>query len=442
MKKILANESGVALLMVSTAIVILSMIMINFTYDSNINKLQAYNIEDKAKAKLMAESGLKFAMIRLRLYKEAFNYLEKNSSAKDMAGQEIINAIWNFPFVYPIPVSDKMNQIQQQALQEFMESSLLEGAMQLTIQNISNRMNLNMLRISKIELAKGKGQQTEEDEDDKNTYSVRAQLYKTLQHAIQKKSESDEEFANLYMGIDINNLLNILIAYLSDPETSQPMQNEFMDIDSEAKHAPMASFSEMYSLPLWTDDLVELIERDFTIHGGLMIDLNNVTGQTLRLLIPELMEEDILDFFKYKNDPNNNVFFNTVDQFKKYWVDQANAISSDDFDEIFKKFEAQGIKFGPAPTIFKVISDGSMGRANYKLSAYVVIPAQPQPETKTPTADDLDGDGIPNDEDDDIDGDGIKNDQDETPETPNTTSPKKEQKTQLLEPRIVEIFIN
>ena len=102
MKKILNNESGVALLMVTTAIVILTMIMMTFTYDSKIHKLQSFNIEDKAKAKLTSEAGLQFAMVRLRLYKEAFNFVQTNQSAKDIATQEVINSIWNFPFVYPI----------------------------------------------------------------------------------------------------------------------------------------------------------------------------------------------------------------------------------------------------------------------------------------------------------------------------------------------------
>lgn len=438
MKKILGNESGIALLMVSTSIVILSVIMINFTYDSKINKIQAYNIEDKANAKMTAEAGLKFAMIRLRLYKEAFNFLQKNESAKGMANQEVINAIWNFPFIYPIPISDNMNAVQKESLKDFMESSLLEGNLQLTIQNISNRINLNMLRVSLINRSEeGDGAQNGAETAKDPAFSVESQLYKAVDFALRKKSENDPAFANRYMGIDVQRLVDILIAYLSDKDASGKMvDNEFIDAGNSPKHAPMGSFSEIYSLPLWTDDLVALIERDFTIHGGLMIDLNKLTAQTLRLLIPDLMEEDIKEFFNYKNDPANPVFFNTVEQFKNYWVNIANAITVGDFDKIFAKFAAQGLRFGPSPTIFEVISEGRKGRASYKLTAYVVIPAKPQPKPKKQDPNDFDGDGIPNDED-------------ESPGEPVTNtgdgqggSQQKEQKTQLLEPRIVEIFVN
>ncbi|MBC74456.1 MAG: hypothetical protein CME64_00415 [Halobacteriovoraceae bacterium] len=443
MKKILGNESGVALLMVTTAIVILTMIMMTFTYDSKIHKLQSFNIEDKAKAKLTAEAGLRFAMVRLRLYKESFNFVQDNQSAKDMATQEVINSIWNFPFVYPIPVTDQMNQIQKNSLNDFMESSLLEGNLQLTIENISNRINLNLIRLSLIAQS-DQTEQGDQDSEEDAAFSVDQQLFKTLTLAMENKFENDEDFANRYMGVDVQRYVDVLTTYLSDPDTGAPTtQNLFQEIPMEPKKAPMGSFSEMYSLPVWDDEIVELIQRDFTVHGGLMVDLNKVTDKTLRLLLPDLMDEDIEDFFEYKNDPDNPVYFNSLEDFKKYWVEKANVIGDEDFTKIFEKFEAQGIKFGASPTIFKVISEGMMGRASFKLTAYVTLPAKPQPKP----IQDKDKDGVPDSED---------------PEPENPDVPKKggaqsggdgsqggqggdstqEQKTQLLEPRIVEIFVN
>ena len=107
------------------------------------------------------------------------------------------------------------------------------------------------------------------------------------------------------------------------------------------------------------------------------------------------------------------------------------------FDEHLKKFSDQGIKFGPAPSVFQIISVGEVNRSTYTLTAYVVLPAVPE-KRKLPETDE-DGEIIPpakpstgtdEDEDEDEDGEGSG----ETDES--------KQKTQLLEPRIVEIFIN
>ena len=76
------NQQGVAIMLVLTSIVILMAIMGEFTFETNINKIKAYNIQEKVQAKLNAEAALRFAMARLKLYKEAFNYIENNESVK------------------------------------------------------------------------------------------------------------------------------------------------------------------------------------------------------------------------------------------------------------------------------------------------------------------------------------------------------------------------
>src|SRR5690606_1145763 len=95
LKLILKNESGGAVMMVNTSIVILTALMTEFSFESNIKKLKAYNIQDRAQARLNAEAGLNFAMTRLKLYKVAYNILQTNESAKSMIKQELLNFIWN-----------------------------------------------------------------------------------------------------------------------------------------------------------------------------------------------------------------------------------------------------------------------------------------------------------------------------------------------------------
>lgn len=451
MKAILKNERGVALLMVTTAIVLLSVIMITFSYDSNINKLRSYNIEDRTQAKLVAESGLKFAMVRLRLYKEAYNFLENNKSAKDIANQQVINSLWNFPFAYPIPSSANMNQIQKEVIKDFQESAILDGNMQLTIQNISNRLNFNMLRLNLFTINDPKYEPPTEEELE---YSAESQLVKSLTNAIQNKSEKDENFSNEYFGTDTQTMANIVKYNVSDQEALQGdvgAQGEFDAIELNPKFAPMSSFSEIYTLPKWNDDLVELIKNEFTPYGSLMIDLNKLTDKTIRLLIPNLEEQDILDFFEYKNNADNPVYFNNVDDFKNYWVNRANIISRDEIDEIFAKFDAQGLKFGPSPSLFKVISVGQKGRATYTLTAIVSIPAQPKakPKENTNATNGTDGtDGT--DGADGTDGSDGSDGSDGTDGTDgtngsngtNSTTGEADKKTLLLNPRILEVIVN
>lgn len=449
---ILKNENGVAMLMVITAIVLLTTIMMSFSFDTNVNKLKSYNIEDKGQSRLTAEAGVKFAMARLRLYKEAFNYVEKNPSVKDFAKPELLNSIWNFPFIYPIPQASSMNQIQKDAIKKFGDNTFLAGEMKLLITNISNRINLNMLRVALMETENQNGGNNEggnnENNEEDDDYAIEAQLVKSLKYSIEKKSETDDYFAGLYMGVEPIELVNILMVNSSDPESLDDdggAAGMFDEIESKPKLAPLTSWSEVYSLPGWDDDLVELIKNEFTIHGAIMIDLNKMTEKLLRLIIPDINDEEVKEFFEYRDDPDSPKYFNTTDDFKNYVVNVGNIMNKEDFDERIKKFETKGLKFGPSPSLFKIISTGSKGRATYTITAYVVIPAKPyKPKTFPKTEEDKNADGIPDANkvdptEEDVDGDGIPNNEDPVDNRP---ADQAKQKTQLLEPRIVEIFVS
>lgn len=446
-KLIFSNQRGsVGILLVLSAVAIVSPFVLNFKYDTEINQIRVYNMENRTQAKLTAESGLQFAMARLKLYKEAYNFLEKNENVKELVKPELLDSLWNFPFVYPVPISDKMNIIQKEAIKTFLKETILTGSMQLTIENISNKINLNLLRLSRIEDEIEESQKTEiernvQPEEGDEQFNPESQLIKILQNALFEKSENDEFFQAQYAGIEINTMVNELTYFISDPNSIEEPRGgdlNFQSRELSAKKAPLASYSELYILPTWPDDISNLIRNEFTIHGALMIDLNKITDQLLRVLIPDIMPEDITEFFAYKNDPRDPKHFNNLEDFKNYIVNIGNIMNSNDFDERFRKFKEQGLQFGPTPTLFRVIVSSTVNSATYTLTAYVTIPAQPKPRVQRTQQYDEDGNLIQNP--------AATPNPDENPNsqpgTPATTPANTDQPTLLLEPRIVEIIIS
>ena len=73
----LLGQQGVAILFVMTAIILLTTILTDFSFEIQINKLRAYNSQDQLQARLNAEAGLKLSLIRLELYQVARNLMEK-----------------------------------------------------------------------------------------------------------------------------------------------------------------------------------------------------------------------------------------------------------------------------------------------------------------------------------------------------------------------------
>ena len=122
-----------ALMMVLTIIGILTALMYTFKFDSLISKLKSYNIQNRTQAKLNAQAGMSLAIARLEIYKEAFNYAQKNQQIMESVGLATINKIWEFPLMFPIPLNKKAGPLEKSAIETFEKNSLLNGVINLSI---------------------------------------------------------------------------------------------------------------------------------------------------------------------------------------------------------------------------------------------------------------------------------------------------------------------
>ncbi|WP_408097028.1 general secretion pathway protein GspK [Peredibacter sp. HCB2-198] len=389
LQKIMNNERGIALMMILTAIIILMAIYGEFTFESKISRIKATNILDRSQAKLLAESGLQLAMTRLRLYKEAYNYVQGNQNAKQAVSSQLLNQLWEVPFIYPIPVGGNATRAFKDTVEKFEFESLLDGQMKVSIQNISNRLNLNMLR---IDMTKFNPDQSVDDGQDENStlnmnegailtdVSVDQSLFFLLKRLVDDKKEKDEAFADRYGSINYQELLTNLKYYMSDYQSmnQDPLVGEaesnFQQIPLAPKYGPLSSASELYTIPGWNDELIELIHNEFSVYPSTQIDFNKLTTNMFKILIPQATDDDIKEFFIWRDDPEQPRFLNSLEDFKKYIVQDKHLMNETDFDNRMKLFQQKGISFGSNPNLFKIVSEGSYNRSNYTLVAYVVLP--------------------------------------------------------------------
>jgi type II secretory pathway component PulK len=448
MKQILSNQRGIALMMIMTAILFLTVIYGDFTFESKISRMKATNIMDRTQAKLLAESGLQMAMTRLRLYKEAYNTIQGNPNYKQAVPPQLLNQLWEVPYMFPIPLGQGVSRTFKDSVDKFMKESLMDGEIRVTVQNISNRLNLNMLRLDMQKLVMQQNNNNNNQNgtvyDDAQTranygnqqFSVDNALYMTMKRLVDQKREKDDGFDDKYGNINYQTLFANLRYYMSDIGTNQydPMFGEaeqtFQRVPLHAKHGPMTSATELYTIPGWDDALIELIQNEFSVYPTTQIDLNKITANFLKILFPSITENDIKEFFIYRDDPQNPKFFNSIGDLKKYWVDIERRFSSEEFDARIKMLEGKGISFGSNPNLFKVIAEGISNRSTYTLVATVVLPTQQSAQGTQP------GQTPPATQ----------------PNQPPGTQPNQQpgqqpgnnqqQNSQLLDPRVVEIQVN
>ncbi len=433
------------------AITIMAALLADFAFEVQVNKLRTYNSQDKLQARLNAEAGLKFAIARLELYQEARNFLEKNTNLQKEVKVEDLNTIWNVPFIYPIPTTSKMKTSVKASIEKFMKESLLLGEINTEIRNTSNLININLLRIAKPKVETKSPSSAQTNAQNQTTHGssnlsseqIILNLEKTLtdlfKGSFESRIENDEVFAAKYSNIQPELLIKEIKFYINDadkelePEIDE-IRAEYASKDIKAKHAPLSSLSELYLLDGWDDELLDLIKDSITVHGVVAIDLNKITEKTLKLLLPEIDEQGVKDFFEYRDDPESPKTFNNIDEFKSYIVSTADILNQQEMDKRIIDFQKAGIDFGVHGSLFRVISKGSSGRATYTISAYVEIPIKPVVNIDPNTQD-------PQDPDDNID---TEVDPDQKGQVPprSTTQTTKPDPTQYLKPRVIEMTIN
>lgn len=457
LKHILNNQSGVALMMIMTAIILLMAIYGEFTFESKISRIKATNVMDRSQAKLLAESGLQMAMTRLRLYKEAFNKVEANSAAKSQVPPQLLNQLWEVPFIFPIPIGAGANATMKETVQKFTDDSLLEGSMRVTVTNMSNRMNLNLLRFDTAARI-AQGQQTDSDgnpvtpDNDpndgmidtsptaiQNNVSIDQSLYFLMKRLVDEKKEKDSAFEDRYANVNYQQMVTNLKYYISDYHSlmSDPLAGEaesnFNRIPLTPKYGPLASASELYAIPGWDDELIELIQNEFSVYPSAQIDLNKLTANMLKILVPNIDESQIQSFFEYRDNPEQPKFFNSIEDFKKWVVDIERIVDEGTFKNRIELFQKAKISFGSNPNLFKVVSEGIYNRSTYTLVALVSMPKQEQAaggNTNNTNTNNTNNNTNTN------------NTNTNNTNNNNNTNNTAAQSTQLLEPRIIELQIN
>ena len=318
----IAGDCGAAMFFVITAIVLLTIIWMDFSFETEINKLRAHNSQDRLQARLNAEAGLRFALLRLELYQQGRNLMEKNPKLKGNVQVQDLNGVWSLPFVYPLPMNSKTPLLVRAAIEKFMQNSLLEGELLTNVRNVSQLINLNLLRLGRPKLGRPQPSAAkispndldtllpsdlpQQPPDELNTEQVilnlEQQLTELFRQKFDRRLEEDEEFYRKYSNLEPAMLIKEIKFYVNDaqrqlePEIDQ-IRTQYSADDIQVKHAPMESLSELYLLRSWDDELVDMIKHDVTVHGVVAIDLNQITDKGLKLLIPEIDDQQTKDFF-------------------------------------------------------------------------------------------------------------------------------------------------
>ena len=375
------TQKGVAILLVMTSIVFLIMILATLTYETELNKIRVYNTQDKFQARLNAESGITFAMAQLNIYRKARNLLEKNKKNSIISPQDLEN-ILKIPFVFPPPLPKEANLIQKNAINEFIEKTLLKGELSLNITPLAGFLNPNNLRIIKRD--------KENPEEENVMLAYNEQLFIDAASSIIEEFKELDIYGNL-SDIEPRLLIKELKFFVNHPDDFEDseknlLENMYNEKEVTPKHAPLVSLSELHLLQGWDDLIIEKMKKKMNTHQISIIPVNELTEGQLKVFFPEISEDQIKEFFVHRDgDIENNIEgreFSSIDQFEELIISTLGVTDKTDFDKLVSDLEASGMQFGMAGNLYQIISRGEYGRSIYTLKALVSIPVRPKIKTK------------------------------------------------------------
>lgn len=406
MKNIFYNQRGIALLVVLSSIALLTLLMYAFQYETSINQIKSYNLQDHLQAKLNAESGLQISLMRLDIYKEALNQLQQNPDLKKNIPVEMLNELWHMPLMFPIPKTNNTSIMDASFIDKFQENSWLNGQIQMSIESLGSKLNLNLLSESKLKSFRMKTKNKSSDSNNPSngeeptptptstsenetlpaqdiSKEISEKIVNLLERNINNTKETDEVFYQRYSSVDLQYLVQAIKFYISDVNTDiGPMTNQ-IDADFQKsgitpKHAPLTNISEILLIPEWNDDLLNLIKNEISVYDSYFLDLNKMTESFLRMLYPDITPDQVSRFFKLKNDSRSNVHFKGKEDFVSFMSGQIR-LEEKVLKDNMEGLEKIGFKFTNTPNLFKVKSVGIYGRSEVTLTAIVILPEKVEP---------------------------------------------------------------
>ncbi|MCM2324119.1 MAG: type II secretion system protein GspK [Oligoflexia bacterium] len=383
------REGGIALFMVIAAVAVLSILVTEFTYIAQVNQKMAFDGLDQLKAHYLAKSGLKLSLLRLKAYQNVKVAAKALQGGGEGGGagipKQALDKIWSFPFFYPIPTTVPGLSLQdREQIDKFQKDSGLDGKFSAIIESESGKYNLNMIQAPFVPAPSPSPSPSPgvtpspSPAPTFNPEEARKSLGEYLGELFKAKADSDPDFAAEYRDLNFDELMDNLFAW-ADPL----YEKKFAGASDQAsfKKGPFYSLSELHMIPGMDDGLYELFAPALTVSTTPGINVNTMKEPTLRALVPGISDEEVKDFFKFRDSEEEDNQFKTAAEFLTY-LQQNVAVfrnSQSEVDRLRQSLEKRNIRLVVDETLFKITVQASVNQSTRLIEAWVALTP---PDTK------------------------------------------------------------
>jgi len=344
------NKKGMAMLLVLTSIVVITVIIVEMTYNSRIASTMSANYKDEVAAEYLAKSSANVALLRLAIVRKIKTFQTGGFTIPP----DVISMIISMPFMFPPPsemlamigIGKELDLGLKEMLNKIKTDTNISkvGRFDHTITGLDSKININMVP---------------SNEDSVNTFKEQ------MKNLYASKVLSDESFGHRYSMEDFETLLNNMVDWIDPDNESRNGGDETRSYDRKdppykPRNAPMPTLSELHMIDGMNDELFELISPMLTVFSSGSINVNKISDDMWKTIDNRLTEEDI-KAIKEKLDVIGP-FANEKEL--RTWIGQNTKIPATEFNplKITLAFDDEN---------FKIEATGYSGKVSKKIVCYV-----------------------------------------------------------------------
>lgn len=341
------KNRGVALIMAITSLMFLVYIATEVTRDSAVEYIVNSQELNRLKAYYAARNGMQIALLRVKLFQQA----SQLQLPPAFAGQ--LDQIWKFPFAWPLPITEELNAVDKESMQQTIAESLMDASYSHTIEDEGSKIDINDLASP--------------------SKTLRDLTRRQILTIFEQKIATDDGFRGEYQNTNFEDLVNAMTDWMSDTETSASGRGDkraaFAELgEGFPPNRGFRTLEELRLVPGMTDVFYDLLAPRLTIYGMKAINPNTASREVLLSLDAGMTDEAVTDAITRRGDPDEGGPFKGT---------------GDDCRKDFKDFvESRGARLAPEfdkiPMIcdkvynFRIHSTGVYGAGKFALQKNIV----------------------------------------------------------------------
>jgi general secretion pathway protein K len=340
------NQKGVALLIAVFTVVIITYLVSEILYDTNVEYIVNSGAVNRLKAYYAAKSGLEISLLRIKLY---------NKVQKQLGGQlpppqrKMLEMIWQFPLSWPPMVPEEASGVDKDMIKDKVKESSMDAVYVTSIADEGSRLDINDLGSP--------------------SKSLRETTRKLIMQIFENRFKNDEQWARAHDGLEYEKLINNLTDWVDLDSIGSGGGDErapYANLGLEKPYPPNRAFrtvDEMHMVPGMSEDMFAMLKEQVTVYGTRAINPNHANREVLKSLDASITDDVASKITARRDDPEKGPFKDEKD----FWGFVNGEGEGNVTEEVQKTIP---LFFGQVSN-FRIRSTGEFGGATREIEAVV-----------------------------------------------------------------------